>query len=140
MKVRKFHIPKYDWQVTVFFAVTCYHAADILDAIAEIDCPDSLRERVSENLQKRQMDTGVTYSNKKRRSSVVVVGLSSSPAEFLNSFEHELRHLVDDIASASCITFTGEDVAYLTGEINLRLWDDVHDFICTKCRNSHEKR
>lgn len=140
MKVRKFHIPKYDWHVTVFFAVTCYHSSDILASLSAIDCPDNLLERVADNLEKRQMDTGVTYSNRKRRCSVVVVGLSSSAAEFLNSFEHELRHLVDDIASVSQIAFTGEDVAYLTGEINLELWGDLHDFICSKCRKSHENR
>lgn len=79
-------------------------------------------ERVRENLEKADMDSGFTYSNKTRRRSVVVVGLASSQAQFLNSFEHELRHLCDDIAVASAMPMQGEEVAYLTGQINTMLW------------------
>ena len=85
------------------------------------------------------MDTGFTYSNKEHRQSVIVIGMHSSPWEFLNSFEHELRHLVDDIALTLGLPMAGEDVAYLTGEINQALWEDVHQFTCCKC-NGHGKR
>ena len=27
----------------------------------------------------------------------------------------------------------GEEVAYLTGDVNSLLWADVHDFVCCKC-------
>ena len=84
------------------------------------------------NLEKADMDSGFTYSNKTRRRSVVVVGLASSQAQFLNSFEHELRHLCDDIAVASAMPMQGEEVAYLTGQINTMLWKDIHQFICCK--------
>ena len=82
------------------------------------------------------MDTGFTYSNKDRRESVIVIGLHSSPPEFINSFEHELRHLVDDIAHTYGLEMAGEDVAYLTGDVNSELWEDIHYFTCCKC---HER-
>lgn len=50
--------------------------------------------------------------------------------QFLNSFEHELRHLVDDIADVLDIGIKGEDVAYLTGDLNALLFEDIHPFIC----------
>ena len=92
------HIEKYDWHLRVFYAVTCYHVDEIMLSLKDIDCPELIQNRVQENLMRCDMDTGFTYSNKKLRSTVMVIGLHSSHAEFLNSFEHELRHLVDDIA------------------------------------------
>lgn len=56
--------------------------------------------------------------------------LHSSHAEFLNSFEHELRHLVDDIAETFGLDMGGEQVAYLTGDLNSLLWKDIHEFMC----------
>ena len=57
--------------------------------------------------------------------------------QFLNSFEHELRHLVDDISGALDISMKGEAVAYLTGDLNSLLFEDIHPFICCsgKCKN-----
>ena len=80
------------------------------------------------------MDSGFTYSNKRIRQSVVVVGLASSQSQFLNSFEHELRHLCDDIATTTGMAMQGEEVAYLTGNVNTLLWSDIHEFICCKCK------
>lgn len=94
--------------------------------------------RIRENLERADMDSGFTYSNKDMRRSVVVVGLATSQAQFLNSFEHELRHLCDDIASASQMQMQGEEVAYLTGDINTALWKDIHRFVCCRCRCNHD--
>lgn len=138
MKIRELGIEKYRWRVRCYFAVSGYHVREILEALHEIDCPEPIWHRVRENLERADMDTGFTYSNKAQRSSVMVVGLASSKPQFLNSFEHELRHLCDDIATADGMPMQGEEVAYLTGEINQRLWQDVHDFVCCKCNCNHE--
>lgn len=60
----------------------------------------------------------------------MVIGLTSSKAQFLNSFEHEMRHLVDDISKACGLDGEGESVAYLTGDLNALLFEDLHSFIC----------
>ena len=93
---------------------------DQMQAAALQDKIDALREKNS------------TLTTQLRRT-VMIVGLASSPAEFLNSFEHELRHLVDDIASTHSMDMAGEEVAYLTGDINTALWSDIHRFTCCKC-------
>ena len=67
---------------------------------------------------------------------MLLIGLHSSPPEFINSFEHELRHLIDDIAQTCRLEMAGEDVAYLTGDVNSALWEDIHYFTCCKC---HER-
>lgn len=139
MKTRDLNIDKYNWHVRLYFAVTCYHTGSILKSLNNIECPDDLMEHIRSNLEKCDMDTGFTYSNKPLKSTVMIIGLSSSPAEFLNSFEHELRHLVDDIASVFNLDMAGEEVAYLTGDINSVLWKDIHQFTCCKCKK-HGRR
>lgn len=138
MKVETIRLEKYDWKVTVFLSVTTYHIDEIISALDKIGCPRKIRLRVLRNLLKDDMDTGFTYSNTRERSSVVVVGRASSPAQFLNSLEHELRHLCDDVATACNLEIRGEEVAYLTGDTNEQLWKVVHPFICCKCRPRQE--
>ena len=133
MKIRDLRIGKYGWRVRFYFAVHGYHTRSILSSLEEIECPGTVLERVRGNLLRADMDSGFTYSNKTMRRSVVVVGLATSQAQFLNSFEHELRHLCDDIAAASGMLMQGEEVAYLTGDVNSLLWADIHDFVCCKC-------
>lgn len=138
MESNRVRIKKYDWSLHIFYAVTCYHVEDILLALTDIECPETIMERVRKNLNACDMDSGFTYSNKRLRHTVMVIGLSSSQAQFLNSFEHELRHLVDDIAETLGLNMGGEEVAYLTGDLNSVLWKDIHRFICCKCNCSHE--
>lgn len=139
MKIRDLSIHKYGWTLRIYYAVTGYYTGEILKSLTDIGCPDTVLHRVQGNMEKCEMDTGFTYSNKEHRQSVIVIGMHSSPWEFLNSFEHELRHLVDDIALTLGLPMAGEEVAYLTGEINQALWEDVHQFTCCKC-NGHGKR
>lgn len=133
MKTGDLSIEKYKWKVRLYLAVTDYYIDDILESLASIYCPHKIMRRAAEKMAARRLDTGFTYSNERLRQSVMVVGLTSSPAEFLDSFEHELRHLVDDIAKADGLQLAGEDVAYLTGDTNRTLWPIVHNFICCKC-------
>lgn len=127
---RKVYIERYDWTLCAYYAVTDYHTEHILTDLQRIDCPEELQQRVEGNLRRKTMDSGFTYSNKRLRETVMVIGLHSSPPEFLNSFEHELRHLIDDICSATGIRHEGEEVAYLTGDINGLLAMDVAMFLC----------
>ncbi|MCH5332044.1 MAG: hypothetical protein J1E33_06545 [Alistipes sp.] len=130
MRTGDLRIAKYRWDVRLYFAVTDYYIDDILESLSAISCPKKIMRRVRQKMAARKLDTGFTYSNKRLRQSVMVVGITSSPAEFLDSFEHELRHLVDDIAKTDGLALSGEAVAYLTGDTNRTLWPVIHDFIC----------
>lgn len=127
---RKINIQRYDWMLNIYYAVTQYHAGHIMDDLMRIHCPERIMQRVYSNLRRKTMDTGFTYSNKRMRDTVMVIGLHSSPSEFLNSLEHELRHLADDICSATGMPPSGEEVAYLTGDINQLIAPDVQLFMC----------
>lgn len=136
------HIKKYCWTLRIFYAVNHYHTEEILDELTAVECPSNILQRVRANLLRSDMDSGFTYSNKHRRQTVMVIGIFSSRPQFLNSLEHELRHLVDDIADVAGLEPAGEDVAYLTGGINELLAADVQLFLCdcTHCHGGKEER
>lgn len=122
------------WRCCFCFALDGYASDVILSRLSRLGAPPSILRRVRKNMELDQMDTGFTYSNLFLRESVVVIGRSSSGAEFLNSFVHELRHLADDIAYVYGYPLRGEEVAYLTGDIALALSDIVCTMSCEVCR------
>lgn len=134
MKSCELMIGRAAWDVRFFFDVHARDAGSVVASLIAAGCPARLLRRIRANLLRDALDTGFTYSNDGHRRSVVVVGRASSQGEFLNSLEHELRHLCDDIAAASGWEMRGEDVAYLAGDLNLWLWRDVHEYICCGCR------
>lgn len=137
MICKQLHIERYDWLVFCFFAVDGYYTDRICDLLQQIGVSETIMQDVYSHLQRSDIDTGFTFSNKTERISVMVVGLTSSKAEFLNSFSHELRHLCDDIASASDIGLSGEPVAYLAGDIAMQLAPTIEPLMCSceRCRN-----
>ena len=81
-----------------------------------------------------QINTGLTYSNNDLRETIMVIGMWSSPDEFVNSFSHELRHFTDHIAREFGLESGGEEVAYLTGSIHKELYPVNRMFLCDcKC-------
>ena len=130
MIVRDIYISRCDWTVRIYYAVTDYHTERIIRDLQRIRCPYPIVLRVREKMAERNLDTGFTYSNTDRRDTVMVVGMHSSPAEFMNSLEHELRHLIDDISLTMGIDRGGEAVAYITGDINALITEDIQLFVC----------
>lgn len=134
MIARDIDIRKYEWKARIFFAITKYDVHEVKSALEEADCPDPIYAQAVRQMERGEVNTGFTYSNKKCRRSVMLVGRTSSGAQFVNSFSHELRHLSDDIASAYGMEMAGEEVAYLTGYIAQSLSDVVSRLSCDHCR------
>lgn len=133
----RFEIPDFGWMVRFHCAVTCYHSDKILAELKDLGCPTPILRKAYNLMSSCQKNTGLTYSDKKRRESVVVVSLTTSAAEFLNSLEHEIRHLVDDIMIINRY-YEKEDLAYLTGNINRELYPYLHHLLCDGCRKRKE--
>lgn len=83
-----------------------------------------------QSMMNKAVDTGLTYSNYAMRESVMVVGMTSDAREFLNSFVHELGHLVAQMAEALGIDHMGEEKQYLAGGLALRMYYAVKDMLC----------
>lgn len=129
---RKIYIK--DWSADVFFCSHHYDEHVLQEALEDVEAPWSVIVRMREIARDDEYNTGFTYSNERKRQSVVVIGKSTNAAEFVNTFVHELRHLSDDIAISTNIDLRGEGVGYLQGEIARELADIVGLFICPKCR------
>lgn len=131
------NLPEYTWKVRFHAAVTCYHADLIIAELRELDCPVDALKEASDLMHSCRKNTGLTYSNGEFRESVVVVSTTTSAAEFQNTLQHEIRHLVDDIVSLNHY-YDKEDIAYLTGELNLIIYPYVHRLLCDRCRKLSE--
>jgi hypothetical protein len=77
---------------------------------------------------------GITFSNDEERESIIVIGETSCPAQFSNSFDHEKLHLAMHIARVDNIDPFGEELAYLAGEIGLQTFPIAKRFLCEHCR------
>lgn len=133
-------IEGYDWHVYVYMAVFKDDGPEILAKLDEIGIRASEYMRAERHLQRAFRDnTGMTYSNLDTRKTVMVIGRSTSEAETVNTFSHELRHLGDDLAEACGIPHHGEEIAYLTGNIACVLAGSLLRIVCdcSKCSN-HE--
>ena len=99
---------------------------------------DSLK-RAYRNLTEGRMNTGLTYSDYRRRETVMVISLTSTPEEFQNSWDHEKGHLCRHISKAFGIDPYGEEAQYLSGYVGQKMFPVAKKFLCEHCRKGLEK-
>lgn len=121
----RLRVERYGWTVWAYFAKTTYYADEIMENLKRIGVRGEDVHTAYRNMTCNAVDTGLTYSNYMTRESVMVVGMASWPGEFLNSFVHELGHLVAQMAEALGIDHMGEEKQYLAGGLALRMWPYV---------------
>lgn len=138
MTERRFNIN--NWEVTFLVYVINYDINRILALLRQLNAPANILIRITENCRRNEKNVGFTYSNKTERKSIVVIGRTSNGAQFLNTYSHELRHLVDDIADVDDMDIAGEPVAYLTGDICNFMSDIICRMSCECCRNKNIPR
>ena len=131
---QKFGITRYGWDVTVYYAVTDCHAGHIMRELERMGCSGDDLERAYSNLSSGEHDTGLTYSNAAKRKSVVVIGVTTSAAQFQNSLDHEKGHLCRHISQAMGIDPYGEEAEYLAGYVGQRMFEVARMFLCDTCR------
>lgn len=129
-----FDIPQYGWSVTVYYAVTGYDVWRIMQELERLGCEGDNLERAYRNLTSGKRNNGITYSNTKERRTLVVIGRTSSAAQFQNSLDHEKGHLGQHISQALGIDPYGEEAEYLAGYVGQRMFEVAKMFICDTCR------
>ena len=136
MIVQDIILPEYRWRVRVYYAVTAYWTDDIMRDLVGIGCHGAELRRAEASLMRGGLDTGLTYSNRHAHESVMVIGLTSSAAQFQNSLDHEKGHLVKHISLAFGLDPYGEEQQYLSGEIGQRMFPVARKFLCEHCRRN----
>ena len=112
------------WICDFFFASDSLGRSRILRLLYRYGATDDLLERAGDIID-GGYDKGFTYTNHVLKHSIVVIGPTSSGAEFLDSFVHEVRHLANDIAEELGYDLDAEMPSYLSGDAARELAEDI---------------
>ena len=113
MIIQDIYLRKYDWTVRVYYEVDDVYTDLIIEDLYDIGC-DNPKETVEDFLSSG-LNCGFTYSNGLYRASIIIIGLTSEPAEFQSTFDHEKGHLATHIAEFEDIDLYSEEYQYLVG-------------------------
>lgn len=131
---QEFALTKWDWRVRVFYVVDLIPIDFIIEELYGIGCTEKDVDGAVKVLDNGKDNRGITFSNDEERESIIVIGETSCPAQFSNSFDHEKLHLIMHIARVDNIDPFGEELAYLAGEIGLQTFPIAKRFLCEHCR------
>lgn len=126
------YLERWDWYVIMYYAVDTYYMDEILEELEMIGC--TYADEIEEDLTQHPYNNGLTYSNMRRRVSLVVIGLTETPDEFQNTYDHEKGHLAMHIAEEDRMDVFGEEFQYLVGEIGKQTFPIAKRFMCEHCR------
>ena len=134
MIIQNVYLPKYKWSVTVYYAVDSYYTDLILSDLEKYNPSEEEYYNIEELMESYEYNTGFTYSDLNNNCSLMVIGLTTFPAEFQNTFDHEKGHLAMYIAQKYDINLYGEEFQYLVGNIGKKLFPVAKKFLCNHCR------
>lgn len=127
----KFRLKNYaNWRISYFMVTDAADAYIIMNKLRYIGCSKKFMSRAEELLYSDRCNTGLAYSNKRNRQSVIVVSKTTNAWEFLNSFAHEIDHIEKHIAKALNFSPYSEDASYLVGEIIRGMFYNIFRRLC----------
>ena len=115
---------EYNWKITVLYETTCNNIDYIIETLDDIQCPKYYINRALDNLEECKLNSGLTYSNSKLKSSVIIITKTSSFAQLINTISHEYFHLICHISQVLNIK-DEEELANLNGNLNMRSYKIV---------------
>lgn len=135
MIAQDFYLPRYGWHVRVYYAVTTYRAKEIVTGLRMLGCSGERLKRAKRNLEESRLDTGLTFSNLKMKETLMVISMTSTPGQFLNSWTHEMFHLCRHVARCFYVDPYGEEAAYLAGTVGQKMFPVAKKFLCEHCKD-----
>lgn len=122
------------WVVDFIFATKRYDVDGILSCLYDAGAPGWVMENAGELMSDGKYNTGFTYTNPEIHRAVVVVGPTTSGAEYIDTLVHEIHHLAVAIASELGIDLESESPAYVAGDSARALAEVVCELGCEHCR------
>ena len=120
------HIEEIGWNLRIFYCPkTTSQRSVVLQCLYNAGCTGSNFRRAMTLLGSGAVNTGLIFSNKIERNTIIVVGRSSDIAEFVNTLTHEINHFIEHVMEALHIQSGTEDEAYFTGELFELLYRDA---------------
>ena len=114
----------YNWKVIILYECSCDDIDYIIETLKDFNCPNIFIKEALYNLESCNLNTGLTYSNLKLKSSIIVINKTSSFGQLINTIAHEYFHLICHIAKALNIK-DEETLAYLNGDLNMRSFEFI---------------
>lgn len=124
MIIDKFFI--YNWNITVLYESTCDDIDTIIETLLGINCPKKYINEALNNLETCNLNIGLTYSNFRLKSSVIVISKTSSFSQLINTIAHEYYHLICHLEKALNIK-DEEELACLNGDLNMRSYKIIEN-------------
>lgn len=122
------------WVVDFVFATKVYDVQGILSCLYDAGAAGWMMDEAEELMSEGGYNTGFTYANPGIHRAVVVVGPTTSGAEYIDTLVHEIHHLAVAIASELGIDLESETPAYLAGDSARALAEVVCELGCEHCR------
>lgn len=111
------YISRYDWNVTLFYNARPHDTSEIMRCLWDNGINPVSYYEAESLLRSGRNNEGLTYNNPRRHVSVVVIGHVSDVWEWIDTVEHEGRHLIQGICRTYQIDPDSEDAAYMEGHI-----------------------
>lgn len=116
------------------FATKRYDVEGILSCLNEAGAPGWVMDDAESLMSAGRYNAGFTYANPEIHRAVVVVGPTTSGAEYIDTLTHEIHHLAVAIAAELGMDLESETPAYLAGDAMREFADVVCRFGCDRCR------
>lgn len=88
----------------------------------DINIDNYWRITILYNVWLGERDTGFTYSNFKKKRSIVGISLATSEEQFFNTLIHEIKHVQSHICRYYNVKEDSESAAYLIGYIAQKIY------------------
>lgn len=138
MIVQQFSLDLLPWTVWVFYHPSRRELPVVIQSLHEGGCTGEVLDEVEEMLSSGVKNTGMTWSNPKTRTSVIVIGRTTNASQFNDTYDHEKGHLAIHISQYEKINPFGEEYQYLAGEIGRKMFIVAKHFLCDHCRREKE--
>lgn len=129
-----FHISQHDWLVKAYIGSNVSDADLILEDLLSIGADMDTMRLAYRNLRGGLKNTGLTYTSRWNRTTIMVVSKSTSAEEFFNSLVHEMCHAMVHICGVEEIDLTSEQASYFIGGLARDLFPHVKHLLCESCR------
>lgn len=131
---QKFILDRVYWKVYVYYDVCSEDVDEIIFKLKDIELPKAYIEEAYTTIISNKENQGLTETNIRLKTSIVVITKTTNATQFINSFVHEISHLSNHIARAYNLSLNGEEICYISGDIAQIMFKRCHTLMCDCCR------
>lgn len=110
------YLDKIDWGIECYVTTDTLQINKIMCRLRQLECSNQIMVRAYTILEDQE-NSGFAYSNPKMRKSLMIINMSTSMDEFINTYNHEKNHIEMHICDTLNIDPFSEEASDLSGYI-----------------------